>query len=70
MAWFSINVLENKAFNWLVVALVVSVPVTTGAIIASGLEDWSGAVAGYPTLTLPYGTVHIFSHKRLKAKNI
>jgi hypothetical protein len=57
MAWFSRNVLENKVFNWLVVALVVSVPVTTG-VLASGLEDWSGAVAGYLDL---FGTTKLAS---------
>ena len=57
MAWVTRNVLENKVFNWIVVALVVSVPVTTGAL-ASGLEDWSGAVAGYLDL---FGTTKLAS---------
>jgi hypothetical protein len=57
MAWFSRNVLENKVFNWLVVALVVSVPIATGAV-TSGLEDWSGAVAGFWDL---FGTTKLAS---------
>jgi hypothetical protein len=65
MAWFSRNVLENKIFNWLVVALVVSIPITTG-VVAVGLEDWSSsssasasaAVAGYWEL---FGTTKLVS---------
>lgn len=49
-SWITKNVLENKIFNALIVALIVSVPVTCGFV-----DDWS--TNGLSAILTDYSTI-------------
>lgn len=46
LGWFTQNVLENKIFNWFVVAILASAYVTTGTVSAAA-NDVQGLIAGF-----------------------
>lgn len=49
LGWFTVNVLENKLFNWAVVGLAISTFFSTGCVSAFA-DDSAGLISGYGDL--------------------